>query len=306
MRIAYQIEGSRLAQCGEGEGNILVYFGPTEAERRELVDLHGLDEHTLNSALDPDELPRIEFEEDHTVFIMKRPRPHSPRDKYLFKVASFGMFLFRGKIVLVAGEEVQFFEGKLFQKIASVSDLGLRIIYRSIWHFIDHLKVINMISESLEVKINSSMENRYLIDLFTLEKSLVYYLNAISGNGVVFERLKLNALRLGFESEQAEMLDDLVIENNQCFKQAEIYSNILSGMSDARASIVSNNLNVLMKNLNIITIAIMVPTLVVSAFSMNVNLPWGLAGSNAAFWVVMGLATISVVAFLMVWRTRKW
>lgn len=306
MRIAYQIEGSRLAQCGEQTGNVVVYFAPTEAERRELVELHGLDEHTLNSALDPDELPRLEFEDDHTVFIMKRPRPHSPRDKYLFKVASFGLFLFRDRIVLVAGEEVQFFEGKLFQRIASTGDLALRIIYRSISHFVDHLKVINMISESLEVKINSSMENKYLIDLFTLEKSLVYYLNAISGNGVVFERLKLNAIRLGFEAEQAEMLDDLVIENNQCFKQAEIYSNILSGMSDARASIVSNNLNVLMKNLNIITIAIMVPTFVVSAFSMNVQLPWGLADSAWSFWIVMALASISIFAFMWIQRKKNW
>lgn len=306
MRVAYQIDGSRLAQCNETDGNVIVYFAPTDTERRELVDVHGLDEHTLNSALDPDELPRLEFEDDHTVFIMKRPRPHSPRDKYLFKVASFGLFLFRNKLVLVAGEEVQFFEGKLFQKITGTNDLALRIIYRSISHFVDHLKVINMISESLEVKINSSMENKYLIDLFTLEKSLVYYLNAISGNGVVFERLKLNAMRLGFESEQAEMLDDLVIENNQCFKQAEIYSNILSGMSDARASIVSNNLNVLMKNLNIITIAIMVPTFVVSAFSMNVHLPWGLEDSWWAFWFVMGLATSSIFVFLWVWRSRKW
>ena len=156
------------------------------------------------------------------------------------------------------------------------------------------------------MKINTSMENRYLIDLFTLEKSLVYYLNAISGNGTVFERLKLNAMRLGFESEQTEMLDDLVIENNQCFKQADIYSNILSGMSDARASIVSNNLNVLMKNLNIITIAIMVPTFVVSAFSMNVHLPWGLEESMSSFWIVMGLALFSVGAFLWLWRARKW
>lgn len=306
MRIAYRIEGSRLAQCEGDGGNVLVYFAPTDAERRELVDVHCLDEHTLNSALDPDELPRLEFEDDHTVFIMKRPRPHSPRDKYLFKVASFGLFLFRDKVVLVAGEEVQFFEGKLFQRVASPGDLALRIIYRSISHFVDHLKVINMISESLEVKINSSMENRYLIDLFTLEKSLVYYLNAISGNGVVFERLKLNAMRLGFESEQAEMLDDLVIENNQCFKQAEIYSNILSGMSDARASIVSNNLNVLMKNLNIITIAIMVPTFVVSAFSMNVHLPWGLEDSQWSFWIVMALASISIFAFMWIQRKKNW
>jgi magnesium transporter len=194
----------------------------------------------------------------------------------------------------------------LFHKISSVSDIALRVIYRSIYHFVDHLKVINMISDSLEEKINSSMENRYLINLFTLEKSLVYYLNAISGNGVVFERLKLNALRLGVVDDNAEMLDDVVIENNQCFKQAEIYSNILAGLMDARASIVSNNLNMLMKNLNVITIAIMVPTFVVSAFSMNVGLPFHLEQSPIAFWVIMGLALLSVFAYLGIWRFKKW
>jgi len=306
MRMTYRIDGSRLAQCEEAPANVLVYVAPTEAERRQLVEVHGLDEHTLSSALDPDELPRLEFEDDHTVLIMKRPRPHSPRDKYLFKVASFGLFLFKDKAILVSGEDVQFFEGKLFQKLGGVSDLALRVVYRSIAHFIDHLKVINMISESLEEKINTSMENRYLIDLFTLEKSLVYYLNAISGNGVVFERLKVSAARLGLGGDQTEMLDDLVIENNQCFKQAEIYSNILAGLMDARVSIVSNNLNMLMKNLNVITIAIMVPTFVVSAFSMNVHLPWGLEESHWSFWIVMGLATISVIAYLYVSRARKW
>ena len=306
MHVTYQIEGSRLSQCAGAPGNVHVYMAPTEVERRELVDLHGLDEHTLTSALDPDELPRLEFEDDHTVVIMKRPRPHSPKDKYLFKIASFGLFLFKDKVILVSGEEVQFFEGKLFQRIGGISDLALRIVYRSIAHFIDHLKVINMISESLEEKINTSMENRYLIDLFTLEKSLVYYLNAISGNGTVFERLKVSAARLGLGGDQTEMLDDLVIENNQCFKQAEIYSNILAGLMDARVSIVSNNLNTLMKNLNVITIAIMVPTFVVSAFSMNVHLPWGLEDSSWSFWIIMGLATISVIAYLYISRIRKW
>jgi magnesium transporter len=161
-----------------------------------------------------------------------------------------------------------------------------------------------MISDSLEDKINSSMKNKYLINLFTLEKSLVYYLNALSSNSFVIERIKHNAAKIGLTVEETEMVDDIIIENNQCYKQAEIYSNILAGLMDARVSIVSNNLNILMKTLNIITIGIMVPTFVVSAFSMNVKIP--LSEHPQAFWIVIVLALLSVLSFMSFWKFKKW
>jgi len=180
----------------------------------------------------------------------------------------------------------------------------LKMIYRAIFHFIDHLKVINRISEELEHKINRAMENRNLLNLFTLEKSLVYYLNAINSNAMVIEKIKNAAAKIGFSQESVELLDDILIENTQCFKQAEIYSNILTGLMDARGTIVGNNLNVLMKTLNIITIGIMVPTFVVSAFSMNVGIPF--SRHPLAFWLILGMAAVSVVAFMLFWKLRKW
>jgi magnesium transporter len=96
----------------------------------------------------------------------------------------------------------------------------------------------------------------------------------------------------------------MMIENNQCYRQAEIYSNILASLMDARASIVGNNLNVLMKTLNIITIAIMVPTFVVSAFSMNVTIP--LQQHNYAFWIIIGMAGLSVATVTYIWKHKKW
>ena len=104
--------------------------------------------------------------------------------------------------------------------------------------------------------------------------------------------------------DHLEILDDIIIENNQCYTQAEIYSNILAGLMDARVSIVSNNLNMLMKTLNIITIGIMVPTLVVSAFSMNVSIP--MQHNPLAFWIIMGLAIFSVIVFMLFWKFKKW
>jgi magnesium transporter len=179
------------------------------------------------------------------------------------------------------------------------------MINRSIFHFLEHLKIINTISTELEQKINQAMENRQLINLFGLEKSLVYYVASINSNGTVIDKLKLNSGKIGFSPEEGEFLDDIIIENSQCNKQAEIYSNILAGLMDARVSIVSNNLNVLIKTLNIITLAIMVPTLVVSIFSMNVKLPIS-ETHPMAFWAIMGIAVAALAFFMYFWWRKKW
>ena len=299
----FTIDAGRVVASEGDAGEILVYVNPDENEKRFLTTTLKVDEHTLNSALDPDESSRFEFEPEHVALIFKRPTNLSGRDQLLFKAATTGLFLFRDRLIIVTADDACFFEGKHFSRVASLSDIVLRLIFRSIFHFLDHLKVINMMSEELEQKINQSMENRYLIHLFTLEKSLVYYLNAINSNNVLIEKIKLNAGKLGFSQEQLELLDDLIIESTQCLKQAEIYSNILASLMDARVSIVSNNLNVLMKTLNIITISIMVPTLVVSVFSMNVNIP--LAHLSSAFWIILALAVGSTIGFLLLWWHRR-
>ncbi len=292
-------------QSAEGpDCRILAFFNLDEQEKKYLTADLNIDEHTLNSSLDPDELARLEFEPDHIALIYKRPKNYSAEDLFLFRVTSMGLFVFNDRIIMVSNEELPFFDDKRFNKVTSLKDVMLKIFFRSVFHYLEHLKIINMISDDLEDKINLSMENKYLLNLFTLEKSLVYYLNAINGNSNLLQKLKNYASKIGFTQEEEELLDDLIIENSQCYKQSEIYSNILSGLMDARVSIVSNNLNVLMKTLNIITIGIMVPTFVVSAFSMNVSIP--LEKNPYAFILILGMALISVVGFMMFWRYKKW
>lgn len=283
-------------------GCVHVYINPSEAERKHLIDALKIDEHTLASALDPDELARLEFEPEHLAAILKRPRNYSSEDRFVFKVMSVGLFLFADKLVLVLSEDVPLFQGKQFAKVASLPELLLKVVYSSIAHFIEHLKVVNAVSDSLEQQINTSMQNKYLLNLFSLEKSLVYYLNAINTNATLIERLKHNAAKVGFSANNLEFIDDMLIENSQCYQLAEIYSNILASLMDARVSIVGNNLNWLMKTLTVITIGIMLPTLVVSIFSMNVNFPG--KDHPLAFWGILGLAILSVVCvrFLLWWK----
>ena len=300
----YSIIDQRLKEVQDEPSVISLYINPDEKEKRYLIDTLKIDEHTLNSALDPDELSRIEFEPEHAAIIFKRPKSYSYQDQFVFRVASTGLFVFKDQIVIVISEDVPVFDGSALMKSNTPAYVMLRTIYRSIFHFLEHLKVISAISDQLQDKINRAMENRYLINLFTLEKSLVYYLNSINSNSVLLERIRLNAAKFGFTQDEQEMLEDTVIENTQCYRQAEIYSNILASLMDARASIVSNNINVLVKTLNVITIGIMVPTLVVSIFSMNVPLP--LQEHPHAFWIILSAATAAVMGVAYLWWRKKW
>ncbi len=303
MKKQYDIVDRRLADADEEHAHVTIFSSPDEQERHYLVDELKVDEHTFSSALDPDELSRLEFEPEHVAVIFKRPKNYSGGDQFLFKVGSVGAFLFKDRVKIVVSEDVPLFDGVPLTRIHSAADVILKLIARSVIHFREHLKGISMISDELQKEINTSMENKHLINMFALQKSLVYYVNAINSNGALLDKLKNNAARLGFSTEEVEFLDDLIIENNQCYRQAEIYSNVLAGLMDARASIVSNNLNVLMKTLNIVTIAIMVPTFVVSAFSMNVGIP--LQHHRYAFPIIMGLALLSVLLFMIYWRKYK-
>ena len=301
----YQIENSKIVESTDDKAPVLLYINPDEAEKRRLVDTFQIDEHTLNSALDPDEQARLECEPNHIAFIYKRPKNYSGEDQLLFKAATMGVFFFGELLILVVADDTTLFEGKQLARVGSVRELVIRLIYRAIFHFMEHLRIINQIADDVEQKINKAMENKYLINLFALQKSLVYYQNAVNSNGALIEKIRHNSAKFGFTQDEMELLDDIVIENSQCYRQAEVYSNILASLMDARASIVSNNLNVLMKTLNIITISIMVPTLVVSIFSMNVTLPFELR-ELPAFWKIMGLAGISMVGFLIFWKYKKW
>ena len=190
MLKTFHICDGKLRDCADDKGNVLVYIDPGEAERALLIERYRLDEHTLHSALDPDEISRLEFEPEHVAIIFKRPRNYSEEDQFEFKVSSMGIFLFQDRCIFVMPEDGELFEGKPFQKVGSLPDLVLRFILRTIYHYLGHLRTINLIADSLEQKINKAMENRYLLNLFSLEKGMVYYQNAIHSNGVVIDKLK--------------------------------------------------------------------------------------------------------------------
>lgn len=266
----FSLIDGRIARDSEGTIPVDIYVLPDETERRHLIDDHGIDEHTLNSSVDPDETPRIEFEDDHAAIILKYPKNYSADDNFLFRVKSMGLFLFADHVIVVVDDNIQFFATtKASARIQSAQDVVLRILHQTIRHFESHLRVINMCSDEIETEINESSDNSSLLNMFTLEKGLVYYVNALSGNRRVIERLRANAAKFGFTEENVELLDDLAIENRQFLDQAQVYSQVLSGLMDARAAFINNNLNVVIKNMNAVVIAAAIPTFFTGVFGMS-------------------------------------
>ena len=298
-------EAGTVVRCDPDEAQIIVFNSPTIEDEADLMEYYNIDYHTLQSSLDPDELSRLEFEADHAAIIFKRPKSFSADDNFLLKMTSTGIFLYEDRLVVVMPDDAPLFEGRVSLRVFGIQDVILRLLYQSINHFEGHLKAINMLSDSLERRIITSMETRYLLNMFALEKSLVYILNAINSNGALFDKMKC-AEKLGLDHDQTRTLEDIVIENQQCLRRSEIYSQVIAGLMDARASIVSHNLNVLIKQFTIWTIAIMLANLVVGIFSMNVRLPLPMENHLWPFFLINILAVGSAVGVFWISKVRKW
>jgi magnesium transporter len=263
----------------------------------------GVGEHDLSSALDPDELGRLEIQDDHVVLILKTPRNYSKEDNYLFRVTSFGLFLFPDKLVMVSPfDERDILDQRPLSRLRSRGELLLRIISATVAHFFGHLKVINMISDALEQKVNTSMENRHLLSMFSIGKSLIYILNGINSNSAVMERLRNQAAKLALSEEERELLDDIIIENAQCNRQAEIYADILTGLADARGNIVNNNLNILIKRLTIVSVVFMPLNVVAGIGGMS---EFSAMTRTVPFWVSypllgLGMAVLALLTWAVI------
>ncbi len=294
------LQNNTLVASDAPDAPILVFINPDAAEKELLLHAFDLDEHTLLSALDPDEVSRLETDGDSLSVIWKRPMNYSGKDNFYFNVASLGLFLTKNRLALVLPEDISIVpsNSKRAQQLESPLKVALTFLYETIQHYLEHLKVIKMISRDLQQKINTSMENKHLIQMFNLSESLVYYANAINGNNAVLARLRAYAEKSSFPPAIIELLDDLIIENNQCYKQAEIYSTVFSGLMDARGTLVNNNMNILLKNLTIINIVFLPLNLLASIGGMS---EYSMMTGGTDWRISYGLFFLAMVA--MGWLT---
>jgi magnesium transporter len=265
----YNIQNSNLVETNNENCELIVFVNPDNEESNTISKEYEIDKHTLESALDPDEISRIELEGDAIYIIWKRPKNYVSTDNFLFGVSSIGLFYFKDKLIVVLPEDIPLFDTKPQYQINGLWDVLINFLFNSIKHYLEHIKAIRLISREIQVKINTSMENEYLIQMFNLSESLIYYINAIISNQAVLIKLRNYFEKISSMQERTELLEDISIENNQCLKQAEIYSMVLSGLMDARGNIINNNMNVLIKNLTIINIIFLPLNLLASIGGMS-------------------------------------
>jgi magnesium transporter len=298
MKYCYDVDGGRLAECGEGQASVIVYENPSEQEKEELCRAYDLDPMDIEGVLDPDEVARVEFTPERTFVIWKMPDNVTISGTIQFQVSSLGIILASNRLVFIAPREKVQMDGRQLKRVVSARDCLLRVLFANVRHYQGHLKAIKQVAQELEAKLVTSMENRYLLQMFALGESLVYYHNAIETNQTVLGKIRAAAEKLGFTPEEIELMDDVMIENQQAGKQAAIYTSVLSGLMDARGTIINNNMNVLLKNLTIINVVFLPLNLIASILGMSEysemtrGIHWTISyGLFAAAMVILGWLT---------------
>ena len=290
------------------KGSWINLVNPSDDEIKRVCDNINIQEDFIRYSLDLEEKARIDQEEDDNtvLFVVDVPIIEKEEDSVLYTTMPLGMIVVRDEFFITVSlrknRVIDDFEKGKVKTFATYkkSRFLLQILYANSSYFLTYLKQINRETEVTEARLKDSMKNKELLKMLSLEKSLVYFSTSLKSNEVVMEKtMKGKILRLYEEDE--DLLEDAIIENKQAIEMGKIYSDILSGTMDAYASLISNNLNVVMKFLASITLVIAVPTMISSFWGMNLNLPF--EHSNIGFPVIVTIALI--LTLLVTWWLKK-
>lgn len=279
---------------------------PTPDEMEKLVNW-GMEMDYINYSLDQDEMARMERDDDYT-FILLRIPIHQPDSDIPYNTVSLGIMILGNKIITVCRYDSDIFKpltnGKhRFMKTGKRYRLTLYIFLETSVRYLNLLREINRATEAVEDRLQKSTQNREVLELLKYQKSLTYFATALRSNEVMMERVQKTQLFNYYEEDQ-DLLEDVLTENQQAIQMTSIATEILSGMMDAFASIISNNLNVVMKALAALTIVLNMPTIVASFYGMNVSLPG--EGHPFAFLNVIGISLGLTALATYIFYKRNW
>ena len=294
------------------KGSWINLTNPSEAEIKKVCENINIQEDFIRDALDFEEKARIDTEEDDstTLFVVDVPiiekdKEHDEND--IYTTMPLGMIFVRDDFFITVSlrknKIIEAFEKmkiKNFQTYKK-SRFLFQILYLNASFYLTYLKQINKETEIAEYILKKSMKNKELLKLLSLEKSLVYFTTSLKSNELVMEKTMRGKIIKLYEEDE-DILEDAITENKQAIEMAKIYSDILTGTMDAYASIISNNLNGVMKFLTSITIVLAVPTMVSSFWGMNVNLPF--QDSKFGF-PIMILISVTLTLIVTWWLKRK-
>jgi len=281
-------------------------------EKSELEKLSGemlIPSDFLTDPLDIDERARIETDDGVLLIVLRIPKYDESNPGIPFTTIPAGIILTKDDTIITIGSsDITDALDLCSVKAKSIitgkrSSVVLQIFLRTALLYLKNLKEINKRTGEIERELQKSLKNEELIKLLNIEKSLVFFTTALKSNELMMERLLKTEL-LKLTPDDKDILEDVLIDNKQAIEMANIYSNILSGMMDAFASVISNNLNVVMKILTSITIILMIPTLTASIYGMNIELPF--QHSPHSFFIVTGISFTASLLSVLIFIRNRW
>ena len=280
-------------------------FAPTADEIRRVETELGILPSFIRDPLDDEEKPHVDVEDDQTLIVVDIPYVYEEEGTQIYETMPLGIVVTDAYIITVSFRKNDIVETIKMNRMKEFATqkhtrFTFQILFIASKEFLSYLRMIDKKTDDAERTLRKSMRNKELFILLQLEKSLVFFTTSLKSNEMVMERL-LRGKGLKKYEEDQDLLEDVIIENKQAIEMANIYSSILSGMMDAFASVISNNLNIVMKFLAAITIVLSIPTLVASLWGMNVHVPW--QGNPLGFVFVGAIAAFSTcAAFFFLWK----
>lgn len=291
-------------------GSWIKAIDPTADEIAQLVEW-GIPLELINYSLDLDENARMEREEDEDyVFILLRiPHFQGVTHDIPYTTAPVGIVIKSNLVATIGRYDSDIFRtlcnGKYrLLRTAKRYRFALYIFLETAARYLAYLREINRIVDSTEDRLQKSTRNREVLELLKYQKSLTYFATALRSNEVMMERLQKTRMFNQYEEDQ-ELLEDVITENQQAIQMVNTSTEILASMMDAFASIISNNLNVIMKALAALTIIINIPTIVASFLGMNVEIP-GNESHPASFFIIIGISLVLSIIAAIIFVKRDW
>ena len=271
----------------------------TSDEMRDLEETYGIDHEQILDMLDPDELSRIEKEDGYVTAIMRLP-VFQPKAPVQYFTAPVGIIMTDNKIITVCWTNCEVLKDISANRIKdlTLSDFPafiIRIMSRADTMFLRYLKEINRRTNSIQQELQEAVANSELIQLLNMEKSLTTFATSLRSNQQLLEKIRKTRI-LALDEDDREWLDDVEIDSRQAMEMADTYSTITAGTMDTFASVISNNMNMVMKRLTVFSIALAIPTIITSFMGMNIRLPWGAETSWAG---VISITFLCVVTFII-------
>lgn len=269
----------------------------------------GIPSDYLTYSMDADERPRTEREDDGTMLILLKVATNQGETADIpFSTTTLGLILTEKYIITVCKQPIdilhEFSIGKIKGlKTGKRNRFVLRLLLSNAAMFLTFLQEINKKVDGLEDKLQQSMRNKELLELLKYQKSLVYFTTALKSNELMMERLKRGQF-FNMYPDDEDLLEDVLTENQQAIEMTTISTNILNGMMETFASIISNNLNVVMKFLTSVTIVLSLPTIITSFFGMNVSLPFD--ASPQAYLLILGMSLVTAMLVSFIFFKRNW